>query len=216
MRKTNTPPPEYYEKRSTFNLNSILILFLILLIVGIGVFVYIKLPAVFTIKDNYEQSSENVAFNLANIGELATQAGYFTNVQVVEDVKEIWGINVPGTHKKAIYSYDGIVKAGFDFADIKLDVNKLTKKITVTLPDVRILSCELDEDSFKVYDQKNGAFNKLNLDDFNSTNARMKREVESKAKSYGILTNAKNNAENMISAMIYSAYPSTEYTVEFK
>lgn len=37
------------------------------------------------------------AFGLKNIGELATQAGYFTSVQVLKDVKQLWGMDIPLT-----------------------------------------------------------------------------------------------------------------------
>ena len=47
-------------------------------------------------------TSRTVRLGLKDMGELATQAGYFTNVQVLEDSKQLFGHNVPLTKSKYI------------------------------------------------------------------------------------------------------------------
>lgn len=46
-------------------------------------------------------------------------------------------------------AYDGIVKAGIDFEDIKITVDTPHKKITVTIPEVKILECTVDPGTFE-------------------------------------------------------------------
>ena len=84
--------------------------------------------------------SRTTALGLKDIGELATQAGFYTNVQMISGSREIFGINIPLTEKKYIFGYDGVIKAGIDFADIKVIVDEMTRVITVTLPDTVLQS----------------------------------------------------------------------------
>ena len=83
-----------------------------------------------------------------DIGELATQAAYCTEVNVTEGAREIFGLTIPFTQSKYVYSYDVVIKAGLDFGDIDWTVGEDT--ITVRLPEIRILSSEIDLDSFRV------------------------------------------------------------------
>ena len=78
--------------------------------------------------------SRNKITNLGfeNIGELATQAAYCTEVNVTEAAREFYGITIPFTQSKYIYSYDVVINAGFDFREVEWKVEG--KTITVTLP----------------------------------------------------------------------------------
>ena len=49
-----------------------------------------------------------------DIGELATQAAYCTEVNVTEAAREFYGITIPFTQSKYIYSYNVEIQAGFD------------------------------------------------------------------------------------------------------
>ena len=55
--------------------------------------------------------SKVTALGLLDIGELATQAGYFTTVQTIDKSRNVLGIQVPGTQSRYVYSYDGTIKA---------------------------------------------------------------------------------------------------------
>ena len=79
-------------------------------------------PRVLT--ERSEVSSETVAMELRNIGELATQSGYYTNVQVIKSSRQLFGVDIPLTQSQFIFSYDGVVKAGVDFADIGIEVRE--------------------------------------------------------------------------------------------
>ena len=92
------------------------------------------------------------AFGLKDIGELATQSGYFTSVQTIQSNRELFGIEIPLSRSNYIFSYDGTIKAGLDFGDIVVEVDDLQRKIKIKLPEIRILSTEIDEDSFVLSD----------------------------------------------------------------
>ena len=160
-------------------------------------------------------SSRTVEFGLRNIGELATQAGYFTNVQTISDSRELFGITMPFTQKRYVYSYDGVVKAGINFEQVNLSLDAQTRTVTVTLPHARILSITVDENSFQVYDETKNIFNTLKIGDHNQAMIAMKQEITEKATANGILTNAEANAELLITGFLRGTYPEDQYTIVY-
>lgn len=162
------------------------------------------------------RTSDTVDFGMKNIGELATQAAYCTNVQVIENAKELFGHAVPLTKSKYIYSYDCVLKAGVDFAEIEITVDEPTHTISVKMPKAKILSNEIDMESMKVYDESRSVFSPLKMEDIDGSLAALKKESEDKAVSNGILKNAEENAKTLVTNFISNAYDLTQYTLVFE
>lgn len=179
------------------------------------IIVAVVLVVVFSAVRNSTGRSRMVRLGLQNIGELATQAGYFTNVQVISNARELFGFTIPFTQNKYIFSYDGTVKAGVDFEAVKVDVDNYHRTIAVYIPQPEIISVEIDEDSFEIYDEGSNVFSPLSLNDVNTALTALKDEVENQAVGNGLLENARTNAENLIRAFLYGIYDSDEYTVSF-
>lgn len=78
-------------------LNPIILLIILVLLLG-SVITSISLGARTVTKTD----SRTVQFGLRNIGELATQVGFFTNVQTIENNREVFGVTVPLTNSKYI------------------------------------------------------------------------------------------------------------------
>ena len=150
--------------------------------------------------------------NLADIGEMATQEYYFTEIGTYDSSKKIKNFEVPFTTTRFVYSYDGMIKAGIDFASVEVEKNDLTKIITVKVPKSRILSSEIDENSFQIYDEEQSIFNQLSISNFNDTTAQMKANAEEKAIKKGLLDNADANAKLIINNFIAS-FDISDYTV---
>lgn len=161
-------------------------------------------------------TSRTVRLGLKDMGELATQSGYFTNVQVLEDSKQLFGHNVPLTKSKYIFSYDGIIKAGFDFQELEMQVNEITRTIHVTLPEAKILNCEIDENSLQIYDATQSIFTPLSITDINESMIELKETVKTDAVNNGILENARENAKLLIRGFLAGCFDLQEYTVEFR
>ena len=159
--------------------------------------------------------SRTTAFGLKNIGELSTQAGYFTTVQSITKCREVLGVEVPGTKSSYVYSYDGTIKAGIDFEDIQLEVDERNHVIRVQFPEFRILSTEIDDDSFVLYSDGNNLFTSLKLEDVNQSNAELKKTARETAIKNGILENARTNAELLVRGFLAGTVDLTVYTVEF-
>ena len=86
-----------------------------------------------------------------DMGELATQAAYCTMVEDTEAARDLFGVEIPFTQSRLIYSYDVIVRAGLDFEQIEWSVDDPNKVIEVKLPEIKVLNSELDAESFKLY-----------------------------------------------------------------
>ena len=101
--------------------------------------------------NNLIHDGKTTQLTFEDIGELATHAAYCTEVNVTQAERELFGLSIPFTQSKYIYSYDVILKAGYDFSQITYEVDEESQTIEVRLPQVQILSSELDLDSFQVY-----------------------------------------------------------------
>lgn len=171
-----------------------------------------------------EITAEMMQEKLRDIGELATEEYTYTEVGTFDRSKTVQILgrdyNLPLTQSKFIYSYDGTIKAGIDFTQITVEKDEAGRQITVTLPAARILSSELDEDSFQLYDEKNNIFNPYSVSDVNDTNREIKTHAEEKAVSKGLLKRAGENAKTMIYGLLRSAYVEAldigEYTIQVR
>ena len=182
-----------------------MIFILVLIIVILGYFSFQPTKTV----------SKATSLGLKNIGELATQAGYFTTVQTISKSRDVLGWEVPGTQSNYVYSYDGTIKAGIDFKDIEMDKDDVNHVITITFPEFKILSTEINDDSFILYNDGANPFTSLKLEDVDKSNTELKKAARESAIKNGILENARTNAEMLIRGYLASMYDLNEYTVVF-
>lgn len=148
-----------------------------------------------------------------DIGELATQEARCTEVNVTDQSKKLFEIKIPFTQSKYIYSYDVVVKAGIDFNKITWSVKN--KTITVKMPESKILSCELDMDSFKVYHEEESIFTKITLKDNNKSFEKLKATAKKDANANGLLSNAEKNAKTIINSFFWKEYNKDEYKIKY-
>lgn len=158
--------------------------------------------------------SKTTKIGFENIGELATQAAYCTEVSVTEDGKQLFGMRIPFTQSKYIYSYDTVVKAGIDFGEVEWEVAE--KKIEIKIPEVKILSNEIDMDSFKVYHEDESIFNQITLTETNDSLKELTRKAEEDAVENGILENARSNAETILTGFFSNVEEFKDYEIIFK
>ena len=159
---------------------------------------------------NTNISSDTVAIGLRNIGEIATQSAHYKNVQVIENAREIWGVQIPFTQSRYIFSYDGVIKAGMDFSEIDVQTDDSSKTFTVTMPDIQIFSNEIDANSLKVYDEQRNIFTPLYLDYVNESLQKLKDESQEEAVANGILEEARENARTLIKAFLHGIHEDYE------
>jgi len=169
------------------------------------------------IGNNLRVSSKVTALGLKDIGQIATQGGYYSNVQVIDDVKRLpWGWNIPLTHSKYIFSYDGVVKVGFEFGDIEVNVDDMKKIVHVHFPEVIVISNEIDYDSLMIYDEAKSIFTPLDVDDMNAAMLECEEEGLNNAVANGLFENARKNGEVIIRGFLSASFNPAEYTFEFE
>lgn len=181
----------------------------------LGILVVILLAAAVALgaKTVLSADGRTARLGFEDIGELATQSAYCTEVEVTEASRQLFGVTIPFTQSKYIYSYDVVIKAGLDFTDVTWSQQDGT--IRVTLPEIRVLSNEIDLDSLKVYHEDESLFRNITLEENNAALADLKARAEQDAIGNGLLEEARDNAQQILTAFFANQYDLTEYRLEF-
>ena len=200
QQEQHNPPPIVH------NLKNIVLIALVIIlaiaVVGLG------------FKVTHTTESKTTKLGFEDIGEFATQSAYCTEVSATANARKLFGHNLPFTQSNIVFSYDVVIKAGYDFSAITWDVHDTT--ITVKLPEVKVLSCEVKEDSFKKYVEDESIFTPFTLDDNNNAMKALKETAQTDAIANGLYENARSNAETMLTTFFSSAYDMDQYTIEFQ
>ena len=179
----------------------IILVIIVLLVIVLGVGKY------------FMTESKTTKIGFEDIGELATQSAYCTEVNVTEAARELFGVEIPFTESKYIYSYDIVIKAGFNFEEIEWKLND--HRIEVNLPETKILSSEINLDSFKLYHEDESIFRQITMDENNEALKSMQENAEKDAVANGLLDNARANAETILTGFFAGAYDMDEYEIVF-
>ena len=167
-----------------------------------------------SMRSYYENKYKTTKLGFEDIGEFATQECRTTQVNSTTAAREVFGVQIPFTQSRYIYSYDVVLKAGYDFSAITWEVEDTA--ITVHLPEPQVLSCELDLDSFQVYYENESAFRHISMEENNQALTDLKTNAQNDAIANGLLDNARDNAETLLTAFFGQAYDLDEYTLTFE
>lgn len=159
-------------------------------------------------RDKTEITTDLISQRLSAVSELSTVEYHYTNMGKFENQADFYGWTVPFTKKSFIVSYDGTIKAGIDATAITSNVKD--KKITVTLPEAKVLSHEIDEDSIEVFDETKNIFNQIEIEDYTGFCADQKSEIEQKAIENGLLTEAGNKSKKAVEDLLKLALDAPE------
>ena len=198
QKKKNTGALKYWLSMKVVKIILIIIV-IALLLLGIGKF--------------FSTKSKTTKIGFEDIGELATQVSRSTEISTIEGSRDLFGVEIPFTQSKYIFSYDVEIKAGFDFTQIEWSLNDHT--IEVKLPETQILSSALVPDSFEVYLEDESIFREITLDETNEAIQELVENAEKDAVANGLLDNARANAETILTGFFASAYDMDEYEIVF-
>lgn len=172
------------------------------------------LTVVIGLRTSFFIESKTMKIGFEDIGELATQSAYCTELNVINDSRDLGAFAVPFTQSKYISTYDIVIKAGFDFEDIEWKENGTS--IEVQLPEAKILSSEIKLDSFKVYHEEESIFNKITMTENNDALKDLQQKAEENTIENGLLDNARTNVETILTGFFSSVYDMEEYEIIFK
>lgn len=160
-------------------------------------------------------TSDLVGNQLLSAQELTTTKYMYTNAGAFENQNDFYGWKVPFTRKEFIVSYDGRIHAGVNLEEVDVIVSETT--IQVTLPEVKILSHEIDTESLKVFDESSSIFNPLRIEDYKNFAMSQEKVVESEAIEKGLLVEATDHAQEAVRAVLeMNPDIAEQYTIEFE
>lgn len=146
-------------------------------------------------------------FELRNIGELATQAAYYSGEKSLTIERSVF---MKDTYN---YNYTAEIKAGLNFGEIEMQVDEGKHVIRLKMPAVLILGRSLEK-----FEQREG--NKTGTqptsDETKAVQQAALEEAEKIARDRGILDKAKENAEDLIRKLLAGGYDMNVYTIDFQ
>lgn len=194
-----------------FNIRKLIsYIIVIVLILSISFFAGIK----FAKKSNDPTiTSTSLTQQLQEIEELATLSYNYTKVGKFSNNLKFNGWNIPLTQKSFLITYSGKLKAGIKMNKIKISLKN--NLITVSIPEIEILSNEIDENSIEVYDETKNVFNPISINDYTKFAKKQKEEVAQEAIENGLLSEAATKTQKTIKRYL-NAIPniSENYMIE--
>lgn len=158
-------------------------------------------------------STEIITDGLQNIGKLVTQEYFFTQVESYEKQVQAGPLS---SKANIVYSYDGVVTAGVECDEIQVEKDEKNKIITITIPKSDIQDVNIDLDSFKIYEEKQGLWSKIKLADVNKSLIEFNKAAKEKAIDKGVLESADKNAEQVIDRFVKSLIDLGDYTIYYR
>lgn len=144
--------------------------------------------------------STTILNRVVPIQELALVKYNYSGVIGYKDFLKIMRINVPLTEKSFLLKYNGYIKAGVDFKDMKVEVTE--KDVHISLPKPKILDTLIDEKSIRVYNESMNAFNPIKISDYNEAIMKEKDTMINDAITQGILRDATKQAEMVLTSIM--------------
>ena len=209
MRDTETKP-----RRMGLKMKILLILLTLLLICGAVLAAFLCGLRQASQAAEPQITSDLLASRLRSVQELVTVSYYYTNMGRFENQVDFYGWKVPFTTKSFIVSYDGVIKAGVDLE--KLQVSIGDGEVTVTLPESRIISHEIPEDSLEVFDESDNLFNHITIEDYTAFTQDQKAAMEQRAVDGGLLDRANQEARTAVDSLLRIMTGLEEYTLTVK
>lgn len=175
-------------------------------LIALIAFIVIALGAGLYFGKSLSSESRITKLGFEDMGELATQAAYCTMVEDTEAARDLFGVEIPFTQSRLIYSYDVIVRAGLDFEQIEWSVDEPNKVIEVKLPEIKVLNSELDTESFKLYLEDESIFRRISMEENNDSMIEMEENARRQAVGNGLLDEARANAEAILRSFFAGVY----------
>ena len=174
-------------------------------------------------KSDIDFLSKNPSINVnASVKEVLPNAEYsslvyhYSAVITHSEALNLFHFDIPLTEKKLLYTIDGTIKLGFDGSEIFVDTSY--NQIILRMPKIKILSHEIYPETFSLYDEKSGLFNRFSVTDFNTIQMIHKKEQEEKVnENLGLYTQARQSAQQQFAALLENLPGiKDKYTVVFE
>lgn len=154
----------------------------------------------FRSEDKMTVTVQELRTELKEISDLSTYEGkYTTSFSTEEARKVLGGVEVPFSKNKIEISAEGVVKVGYDFSEIGIDVEDST--IYISLPEPQVNDNYLIWDTVEC-DETNNILNPIEFEQYKTIIAGMEKKGLESAEGKGIYASAEENIKNIISLFL--------------
>lgn len=147
-------------------------------------------------------TADTIEASFDQVAELSVEEYVYSNVGSYDkEGLTLRGFEVPFTGRNFLVTYDGTVSAGVrDVTRIVVDIDDLSRTITVRVPKVEVLSSTIDSSSVTDHDQSMNPLNQVRVDDVTRFISEQERLAQEKAVERGLLDRASARVEELLAS----------------
>lgn len=168
-----------------------------IIIVIIGVCLGILISSNFIFSEKAPKDTSKVLNAIEQVIEVGTTKYTYSNIITVTKDKSFKNIKIPFSEKSFIIKYNGVIKGGINFSDVKIVEND-RKSISLEIEKCSLIDHYIDDKNVYVYDIKNSIFNKVDINEVLEELSKNKKEYESKVIKEGFMDEVKNNTKKAL------------------
>ena len=128
-------------------------------------------------------------------------------------------IPIPLTQKEAVMTYEGRIRIGIDAKELEIRTDSgpdgSIRKVTMMIPEIKILSHEMDRESFDLILEKSGIMNGISTDDYNLLETTARERIEDRVRSSDLFERAEEQLKEVLTRYL-AALHGSGVKVEFK
>ena len=128
-------------------------------------------------------------------------------------------IPIPLTQKEAVMTYEGRIRIGIDAKELEIRTDSgpdgSIRKVTVMIPETKILSHEMDRESFDLILEKSGIMNGISTDDYNLLETTARERIEDRVRSSDLFERAEEQLKEVLTRYL-AALHGSGVKVEFR
>lgn len=149
--------------------------------------------------------------------DLITTRYYYTDADTYENYKEVYGVKIPLTIEKVVFTYSGVISIGMDLSAVTYEIDNELRIITIELPEITILANEIDADSFEYHYVSNSVFNTTQMGDYTELIGTLKQQkADEISENTELKDKALENTKLVLKQLLATAELTQEYTIRFR
>ena len=136
---------------------------------------------------------------LDEIAELAAAVFDYSGIITKDNYREFFktDINIPFTKNEVKITYKGVIKVGYDLDELEYKIDESSKKIYMSLPEVKVTDHYMILDELK-FEQKNNILNPISVEEINKYLINVEKEELVRAEKEGIYKLAEEKIQGII------------------
>ena len=217
-----------FKKKKKKSIKSLLLIILMVMTFGVGIYTGITEPwgklnpfSMIADRMKLEKNSNLSISTLEKIiqpaSDLLTSKYRYKDVDIYENYKQLFGKKIPFTTDMTVFTYEGSVGVGIDLLDVEYEIDNENRLISIFIPELKILSNEIDYDSFNYPFKTNSIFNSTDMSDFTELISTLKEEKEKIVlNDKEFMDSARRNAQLVLKGFLTTSDATKNFTVIFK